>query len=189
MIRSAARAFAQNVIRPQVPQIEAASSMTPEFVASLFEQGFMSVEVPEEYSGVGGSFQDSLSVVQEIAKVEPACSLLIDIQNTLIQPMMHRYANDDQGALLVKLATDTVGCFALSEAGSGSDAFALKTSAKDGDGTWTLTAAKCGFRTQITAASFLFSRIRARTTATFAALSWSATHRVSRLPRPRISSD
>ena len=96
MFKQAARVFAQNLIRPRVTKFELDKAMPTSYVNELFEQGFMGIEVPEEYSGVGATFSDSLDVVKEISKVDPSTSLLIDIQNTLIQPLMANYATEEQ---------------------------------------------------------------------------------------------
>lgn len=95
----------------------------------------MGVEVEEKYGGVGSTFVNSIIVVEELAKVDPTVSLLVDIHNTLIINMLNKLGTQDQkDEWLPRLATDSISCFALSEAESGSDAFAMRTVAKeDGD--------------------------------------------------------
>ena len=95
----------------------------------------MGVEVPEEYGGVGSTFVNSLIVVEELAKVDPSISVLVDIHNTLIINILNKLGTSEQKQQwMPRLATDTISSFALSEAESGSDAFAMRTVAKaDGD--------------------------------------------------------
>ena len=143
MIREAARQFSQTFLREQVPIMEASKKISQTVVNRTFEQGFMALEVPEEYGGVGASFTDSLAVVQEISKVDPSLSLMVDIQNTLVQPMMSKYASLElKDKYWENLAQNSVGCFALSEAGSGSDAFAMKTKATQDNDHWILNGQK-----------------------------------------------
>jgi alkylation response protein AidB-like acyl-CoA dehydrogenase len=104
-------------------------------VDQLFELGVMAVEIPEQYGGTGADFFTSVLVVEELSKVDPSLGVLVDVQNTLVINAILRWADDDQKArYLPRLASDTVGAYALSEAGSGSDAFALTCRAtRDGD--------------------------------------------------------
>uniref|UniRef100_A0A7S2IYQ6 short-chain 2-methylacyl-CoA dehydrogenase n=1 Tax=Haptolina brevifila TaxID=156173 RepID=A0A7S2IYQ6_9EUKA len=106
-----------------------------EVVDGLFEGGFMGVEIGEEYDGSGSSFTAACLVVEELAKVDPAVSVMVDIHNTIVNNCFSNWASEDlQREWLPRLATDTLGAFALSEASSGSDAFALRSVARrDGD--------------------------------------------------------
>ena len=113
--------FAQEVMAPKVAQMDAESKMCSELIQGLFDNGLMGVEVPAEMGGTGSSFMASILVVEEIAKVDPAVAVLVDSQNTLINNVMRFWASEKlQEEWLPKLATDTVGSFCLSEAGSGS---------------------------------------------------------------------
>ena len=96
----------------------------------------MGIEIPEEYGGSGGTFFDSVLAVEMLSAVDPAVGVLVDVQNTLVASALLRWANEEQKKkYLPRLAADTVGAYALSEAGSGSDAFALQTRAeKRGEG-------------------------------------------------------
>ena len=96
MIREAARQFSQTFLKEQVPIMESAKKMSNKVVSQTFAQGFMGIEVPDTYGGTGASFTDSLAVVQEISKVDPSVSLMVDIHNTLVQVMMKNYASNDQ---------------------------------------------------------------------------------------------
>ena len=105
-------------------------------VRQLFDLGVMGIEIPESYGGSGGTFFHSVLAVEELSRVDPSIGVLVDVQNTLVINAFSRWGNDDmKRRYLPRLAADTVGAYALSEAGSGSDAFALTTRAReDGDG-------------------------------------------------------
>ncbi len=143
LFRDTVRGFAEEVVGPRVSEMDAAGRMDPEIVSNLFELGLMGVEIPEALGGAGASFFSAVLVVEELSRVDPSVAVLVDVQNTLINNCLQRWANDEQKArFLTRLATDTVGAYALSEAGSGSDAFALGTRAtREGD-TWVLRGQK-----------------------------------------------
>ncbi len=107
----------------------------PELVDQFFEQGFMGIEVPEAYGGSGGTFFMSILAIEEFSRVDASAGVVIDVQNTLVSNAIERWGTEAQkAAFLPRLARDTVGAYALSETGSGSDAFALETRAReDGD--------------------------------------------------------
>uniref|UniRef100_A0A158P9W3 Short/branched chain specific acyl-CoA dehydrogenase, mitochondrial n=1 Tax=Angiostrongylus cantonensis TaxID=6313 RepID=A0A158P9W3_ANGCA len=111
------------------------SQMHQSVITGVFENGFMGVEVPEAYGGTGSSFFDSILIIEELAKVDPSVSVFVDVQNTLVIPLILQLGTEDQKKkYLPKSCTEWVGSFCLSEADSGSDAFAMKTVAKgDGD--------------------------------------------------------
>ena len=91
----------------------------------------MGIEIPEQYGGAGGKFFEAILAVEELSRVDASAGVIVDVQNTLVDNAMLRWANDDQKKrYLPKMAADTVGAYALSEAGSGSDAFALQTKAE-----------------------------------------------------------
>ncbi|KAM9462556.1 short/branched chain specific acyl-CoA dehydrogenase, mitochondrial [Clarias gariepinus] len=135
MMRETVKRFAQERVAPFVSQMDETSTMEPEVLSSLFQQGLMGIEISTEYGGTGSSFFSSILVIEELAKVDPSISVLCDIQNTLINTLMIKLGTEEQKKkYLPRLASDTVGSFCLSEAGSGSDAFSLKTRAeKRGD--------------------------------------------------------
>lgn len=136
--------FAQERIKPLVKQMDENHALDSGIIDELFANGFMAVEIPTEYDGVGASFFSSLLVVEEIARVDPSVAILVDIHNTLINTIVIRYGTDAQKShWLPKLASGSVGSFCLSEASSGSDAFAMKCLAKpDGKGNYTLNGTK-----------------------------------------------
>jgi len=143
MFRDAVRQFAEESIAPRVAAMDEAARMDPDLIPQLFELGLMGVEIPEAAGGAGASFFTSVLVVEELSRIDPSVGVFVDVQNTLVNNCILRWGNDEQKArILPRLAADTVGAYALSEAGSGSDAFALATRAfRDGDG-WRLEGRK-----------------------------------------------
>lgn len=133
--RNAIREFSEGEIRPLVTPMDEAASMDKGLIKKLFEMGLMGIESPEKYGGAGGSFMMACLAVEEVARVDGSVSVLVDVQNTLVTNAMLRWATDAQKQqYLPKLAGEWVGAYALSESGSGSDAFALKLKAeKKGD--------------------------------------------------------
>ncbi|KAI8997935.1 acyl-CoA dehydrogenase/oxidase [Gaertneriomyces semiglobifer] len=135
MMREAVARFANEVVKPKVHEMDEKEMMDKTVIKGLFEQGFMGVETDTELGGAGASFMSAILVVEELAKIDPSVSVACDVQNTLVNTLIREYGTTAQKEkYLTRLATDTVGCFCLSEAGSGSDAFALQTRAeKKGD--------------------------------------------------------
>jgi len=124
--------FAQEHIKPKVHAMDEAKKMDPVLIKQLFEQGIMGIETPEALGGSGMSFLSAIVAIEELAKVDASVSVCVDVQNTLVNNLFKFYANDDvKSRYLPKLAKQSVGCFCLSESGSGSDAFALATRAQD----------------------------------------------------------
>lgn len=143
MFQSAVRRFAREQIGPHVHEMDEAGKFRPELIKQFFDQGLMAIEIPEEYGGQAGSFFQSVIAVEELAAVDPSAAVIVDVQNTLVINAVMRWASREQkGRFLPQLADGTVGAYALSEAGSGSDAFSLATRAtRDGD-SWTLNGRK-----------------------------------------------
>lgn len=135
MFREAVRDFALAEVAPRVHDMDESQQMDPALVSQLFEMGLMAIEIPEDHGGANASFFTSCLVVEELSRVDPAVGVLVDVQNTLVINAFNRWASEEQKATwFPRLASDTVGAYALSEAGSGSDAFALACRAeKDGD--------------------------------------------------------
>eukprot|EP01059_Diplonema_ambulator_P025642 TRINITY_DN42748_c0_g1_i1.p1 TRINITY_DN42748_c0_g1~~TRINITY_DN42748_c0_g1_i1.p1 ORF type:complete len:416 (+),score=195.32 TRINITY_DN42748_c0_g1_i1:56-1249(+) len=129
------RAFAREEIAPIVMEMDEAQLMKPELIKKCFEHGLMGIETAEKYGGADAGFFGSILAIEELAKVDPSVSVMVDVQNTLVNNAFFRWGTDAQKAkYLPMLSKDTVGSFCLSEAGSGTDAFALKTRAeKRGD--------------------------------------------------------
>ncbi len=130
--REAIREFAESEIRPLVTKMDEAATMDPSLIKKFFEMGLMGIETPEEYGGAGSSFTMACIAVEELGRIDGSCSVLVDVQNTLVTNALLRWGSDAQKKkYLPKLATEWVGSYALSESSSGSDAFALKLKAED----------------------------------------------------------
>ena len=135
LFQSNVRRFAREQIAPHVREMDEAALFRKEILRQFFELGLMGIEIPEEYGGQGGSFFQCVLAVEELSAVDPSAGVIVDVQNTIVNNAILRWATADQKQrYLPRLAGDTVGSYALSEAGSGSDAFALATRAvEDGD--------------------------------------------------------
>ena len=119
-----------DVILPKVREMDEAEAMDPAVVEQLFEQGFMGIEVPEEFGGAGMNFTAAIIAIEELARVDPSVSVMVDVHNTLVNTAFLKWGSPAlQRKYLPRLATEAVGSFCLSEPGSGSDAFALATKA------------------------------------------------------------
>ncbi|MFW6201841.1 MAG: acyl-CoA dehydrogenase [Gemmatimonadota bacterium] len=143
MFRETVRQFAEETIAPRVPEMDEAGRLDPDLIAEIFGLGLMGVEVPERWGGAGASFFTSVLVVEEISRVDPSVGVFVDVQNTLVNNSLLRWGTDEQKQrYLPQLATGLVGAYALSEAGSGSDAFGLRTRAREEGGHWRLNGRK-----------------------------------------------
>ena len=130
MFQDAVRGFARERIGPYVREMDAAGVFRKDLLHEMFELGLMGIEIPEEYGGQGGNFFQSVLAVEALAAVDPSAAVIVDVQNTITNNVIIRWGSDDQKRrYLPKLASEMVASFALSEAGSGSDAFALATRA------------------------------------------------------------
>src|SRR4051812_27111911 len=126
MFQSTVRKFAREQIRPHVREMDEAGVFRKDIIRQFFEMGLMGIEIPEEYGGQGGSFFQSILAVEELSAVDPSAGVIVDVQNTIVNNALMRWASPEQKSkYLPRLAQDTVASYALSEAGSGSDAFAL----------------------------------------------------------------
>ena len=136
LFRESVLDFARREIAPLARQMDEDGLFAPSLLPKLFELGVMSIEVPESYGGAGATFFHSVLAVEALAEVDPSVSVLVDVQNTLVINAILRWGTEDvKRRVLPRLASSSVGAYALSEAGSGSDAFALTTRATpDGDG-------------------------------------------------------
>jgi alkylation response protein AidB-like acyl-CoA dehydrogenase len=143
LFRTALVDFATSRVRPLVSKMEHDKAIPRTLIDELFELGVMGTEVPAEYGGAGSSFFSAILAIEALAEVDPSVSVLVDVQNTLVLNTILRLGNDEQKArYLPKLCQGTVGSYALSEAGSGSDAFALVTEARKEGGGYRLTGEK-----------------------------------------------
>ena len=130
LLRSTVRSFATVEIAPRVREMEEQGVIPRELIDQLFDLGIMAIEIPDRFGGTGGHFFLSVITVEELSRIDPSVAVLVDVQNTLVINALLRWGSDTvQQEFLPRLAKDTVGAYALSEAGSGSDAFALTTRA------------------------------------------------------------
>ena len=143
LFREAVAGFANDEVRPRVQSMERAAKLDPELLPKYFELGLMGIEVPEQYGGAGGSLSMVAIAVEEISKVDASAAIVCDVQNTLVNYPITRYGSDAQRArYLPRLVGDTVGAYALSEPGSGSDAFGMTTRAEKRGDRYVLTGRK-----------------------------------------------
>jgi short/branched chain acyl-CoA dehydrogenase len=143
MFQQSVREFAIEKIRPLVHRMDHDAKMDPELIKSFFELGIMGIEVPDSFGGAGSTFFNAVLVVEELSHVDASCGVLVDVQNTLVNNALIRWGSEDQKSkYLSMLASDTVGAYALSEAGSGSDAFALALRAEERGDEWELNGQK-----------------------------------------------
>jgi len=135
LFQSTIRRFASERIAPHVREMDEAGVFRKDLLKEMFDLGLMGIEIPEEFGGQGGNFFQSVLAVEALAEVDPSAAVIVDVQNTIANNILLRWGNDElKRKYLPRLARDTVAAFALSEAGSGSDAFALQTRAvRQGD--------------------------------------------------------
>ncbi len=132
MFRSSVREFAEGELLPRVEKMDENGKLDPELIKHCFELGLMGIETPDEYGGAGASFFTAILAVEELSRVDASVGVLVDVQNTLVNNALIRWGTSAQKEkYLKKLASESVGAYALSEAGSGSDAFAMQTRAVD----------------------------------------------------------
>ncbi len=143
MFRDAVRGFAEERVRPLVHRMDEEASIPRPLIDALFDLGVMGIEIPEAHGGAGATFFMSILAVEALARVDASVAVLVDVQNTLVNNALLRWGNAEQQArYFPRLASKWVGAYALSEAGSGSDAFALSCRATDRGDHWELTGRK-----------------------------------------------
>src|SRR6266568_2481933 len=154
LFQSTVRRFAREQIRPYVREMDEAGVFRQDIIKQFFEMGLMGIEIPEEYGGQGGTFFQAILAVEELSAVDPSAGVIVDVQNTICNNALLRWASAEQKAkYLPLLAEKWVASYALSEAGSGSDAFGMATRAEDkgdyfllnGRKLWITNAAEAGF--------------------------------------------
>ncbi|HLG98038.1 MAG TPA: acyl-CoA dehydrogenase [Bryobacteraceae bacterium] len=143
MFQSTIRRFAKERIGPHVREMDEAGVFRKDLLKEMFELGLMGIEIPEEFGGQGGNFFQCVLAVEALAEVDPSAAVIVDVQNTIANNILIRWGNDElKRRYLPQLARETVASFALSEAGSGSDAFALSTRASRQGDSFVLTGRK-----------------------------------------------
>jgi len=135
MFRESVRQFAKERLAPHVRAMDESGVFRKDLLKELFDLGLMAIDVPEEFGGQGGTFFQAILAIEELAKVDPSASVIVDVHNTLFNAVILEWGTDEQKRrILPKACTGALASYALSEAGSGSDAFALATRAvEDGD--------------------------------------------------------
>ena len=131
LFRDTVRQFADESLRPHVKEMDEKGVFEKSLIEQFFELGLMGIEVPEQYGGGAGTFFEAILAVEELSRVDPSAGVIVDVQNTLVNnALLHWTTQDQKKRYLPRMCKDTVGAYALSEAGSGSDAFALQTRAE-----------------------------------------------------------
>jgi len=131
LFRDNVRQFAEESIRPKVREMDERGVFEAALIDQFFQLGLMGIEVPEQFGGAGGSFFEAILAVEEISRIDPSAGVIVDVQNTLVNNALLRWTTDDQKKrYLPRMASNTVGAYALSEAASGSDAFAMQARAQ-----------------------------------------------------------
>jgi alkylation response protein AidB-like acyl-CoA dehydrogenase len=132
MFRASVREFAEGELRPRVEHMDEAAKLDPAIISQCFQLGLMGIETPEEYGGAGANFFSAILAVEELSRVDASVGVFVDVQNTLVNNAFIRWGTPEQKEkYLTRLASQHVGAYALSEPGSGSDAFAMQTRAVD----------------------------------------------------------
>jgi alkylation response protein AidB-like acyl-CoA dehydrogenase len=143
LFRDAVREFAESEVRPYVRTMDEAGQFRSELIPRFFELGLMGIEIPEALGGAAGSIFMAVLAIEELARVDASAAIYVDVHNTLVNNALLRWGNPEQHArLFPRMTSDLLGAFALSEPGSGSDAFALETRARRGADGWELTGRK-----------------------------------------------
>src|SRR5215813_10534375 len=131
LFRDTVRQFARESVQPHVKEMDEKGIFEPAVIKQFFELGLMGIEIPEQYGGGGGTFFEAILAVEELSAVDASAGVIVDVQNTLVNNALMRWTTEEQKKrYLPRMCSDTVGAYALSEAGSGSDAFGLQTKAE-----------------------------------------------------------
>jgi butyryl-CoA dehydrogenase/short/branched chain acyl-CoA dehydrogenase len=143
LFRQSVREFAEQQVRPLAAEMDEKGRFEQSLIDKFFELGLMGIAIPEEYGGQGGSFFMSVIAVEELSRADASAGVVVDVQNTLVNNAVLRWATDEQKQrYLPRLAADCVGAYALSEAGSGSDAFGLAARAAEKGDSYVLNGRK-----------------------------------------------
>jgi len=143
MFKEAIKSFALAEIEPLVSEMESKQKINQKLITAMFEMGLMGIEIPEEFGGAQSSFFNTILLIEEISKFDPSVAILIDVQNTLVNNALCKWGSKEvQATYLPKLASEWIGAYALSESGSGSDAFGLECKATQQGSNWVLNGHK-----------------------------------------------
>jgi short-chain 2-methylacyl-CoA dehydrogenase len=143
MFRDAVREFAETEIRPHVQSMDEAAQFRADLIPKFFDLGLMGIEVPETFGGSSGTIFMAVLAIEELARVDASAAIYVDVHNTLVNNALLRWGSpEQQSRYFPQLTSGLLGAFALSEPGSGSDAFALATRAERQGDRWSLTGTK-----------------------------------------------
>src|SRR5437588_10012437 len=130
LFRDNIRQFAEERVRPLAKEMDEKAVFDKDLIQQFFQLGLMGIEIPNQYGGGGGKFFEAILAVEELSRADASAGVIVDVQNTLVNNALLRWGNAEQKKrYLSRMAAETVGSYALSEAASGSDAFALQTRA------------------------------------------------------------
>src|SRR5204863_2509763 len=139
LFRDSVYEFADREVRPLVREMDEHARIPRALIDKLFDLGVMGIEIPESYGGAAARFFHAVLAVEALSRVDPSIGVVVDVQNTLVINALMRWGSDEvKRRYLPKMASATIGAYALSEAGSGSDAFAMGTRASERDGDWAI---------------------------------------------------
>ena len=156
LFRESVATFAREQVQPHVAAMDREGKFRPELIQAFFDLGLMGIQIPQSLGGAGSHFFMAILAVEELSRIDPSAGVIVDVQNTLVNNALLRWGNENQKQrYLPRLASEWVGAYALSEAGSGSDAFALSTRARPGDGTFILNGRKLWTTNAVEASLFL----------------------------------
>ena len=156
MFRSSVREFAEGELRPRVEHMDEVAKLDPAIIKQCFDLGLMGIETPEEYGGAGANFFTAIVAVEELSRVDASVGVFVDVQNTLVNNAFIRWGTPEQKKnYLTRLASGSVGAYALSEPSSGSDAFAMQTRAVEKDDHYVLNGRKLWITNGIEAEIFV----------------------------------
>jgi alkylation response protein AidB-like acyl-CoA dehydrogenase len=156
LFRDSVFEFADKEIRPLVREMDDHAKIPPQLIDGLFALGVMGIEIGDAYGGAGATFFHSVLAVEALSRVDPSIGVLVDVQNTLVINALNRWASDSQKSTYQpKLAANMVGAYALSESGSGSDAFAMQTRASERGDVFVLNGRKLWITNANEAALFI----------------------------------
>ena len=131
LFRDNVRQFADEKVRPLAKEMDEKGVFDKGLIEQFFQLGLMGIEIPEQFGGAGGKFFEAILAVEELSRADASAGVIVDVQNTLVNNALLRWgASDQKKRYLPRMAADTAGAYALSEAGSGSDAFAMQTRAE-----------------------------------------------------------
>src|SRR5216117_2168812 len=148
LFRDTVRDFAEREVRPRVAAMERASAVDPALLAKCFELGFMGIDIPESHGGASGNLLMTVLAVEELSAVDASVAIFVDVQNTLVNTLLRKWASDDvKRRYLPRLASDLLGAYALSEPESGSDALGSRPARRGGGAAGSSRGASSGSRT------------------------------------------